>query len=204
MTADSERVLYLHGFNSSPESSKARSLVHYCRERFPRREVIVPQLSHDPAKAVAMMEGIMRGKRPALLVGSSLGGYYATYLVDKFAAQLPQMKAALINPAVSPWRTLSREFLGWHRNPYTGEEYELLPRHVDVLRTLEVERVSPERFLLLAQTGDEVLDYGLAVAKYAGARMIVQDGGNHAFDNFEAVLPDIFAFADKTISGQQQ
>jgi len=133
----------------------------------------------------------MHEHRPTLLIGSSLGGYYATWLAERHG-----VKAALINPAVSPWRYLEREFLGWHRNLYTGEEYEVTPRQVESLRRLEVERLSrPRDFLLLAQTGDEVLDYRLAVEKYAGARQVIEEGGSHAFDNFEAVLPLIFDFA---------
>lgn len=196
MTAGSARVLYIHGFKSSPQSRKARSLVRYCQERFPPWTVAVPTLSFDPAEAMALLETVMREQAPDLLVGSSLGGYYATNLMAKHGARLPRLKAALINPAVSPWRTLPREFLGRHVNPYTGEEFELLPRHVEFLRTLEAD-VEPGRFLVLLQTGDEVLDHRLALQKYAGARMVVREGGGHAFENFDSVLPAIVAFASE-------
>src|SRR5690606_5201641 len=122
---------------------------------------------------------------------SSLGGFYATWLAERHGT-----KAVLINPAISPWRFLKEEFLGRHRNLHTGEEYEVLPSHVESLRALDTNAPRhPENYLLLVQTGDEVLDHRLALDKDAGARRIVQDGGSHAFEDFEEVLPHIFAFA---------
>ena len=192
MKVKRQRVIYIHGFNSSPDSKKARLFATYCHAHG-ILDVVIPALSHDPARAMQTLEDWVGpgGARTALLVGSSLGGYYATYLGERYG-----LKVALINPAVAPFEHLPHDILGKHRNYYTDEEYEFTQEHVAFLRTLKVERIrNPALYLLLVQTGDEVLDYRLAVKLYAGCRQIVQDGGSHSFDNFEAELPLILQFA---------
>lgn len=192
MKVDRQRVIYLHGFNSSPASQKARLFTTFCHEQG-LRDVRVPALSHDPRRAMESLEAIMgdSGNEVALLVGSSLGGYYATWLAERHG-----LKAALINPAVAPCAHLPREIIGRHRNQYTQEEYEFTLEHVAFLRTLEVKKIrDPSRYLLLVQTGDTTLDYRLAVELYAGCEQVVQEGGSHSFDNFAAVLPRILQFA---------
>ncbi len=191
MRAERQRVIYLHGFNSSPDSQKARLFSAFCHAHGVR-DVLVPALSHDPAVALRTLEDCVDGgARVALLAGSSLGGYYATWLAERYG-----LKAALINPAVAPCDHLRQEFIGRQRNYHTGEEYEFTLEHVAFLRTLNVERIrDPSKYLLLVQTGDEVLDYRLAVDYYVGCRDIVQQGGSHAFENFEAVMPAILQFA---------
>ncbi len=184
-------VVYLHGFNSSPASIKARLFVEYCNAL--QIESVVPALSHDPALAMktAMACVSQRSEPPALLIGSSLGGYYATWLAEKF-----KLKAALVNPAVSPCDHLDAGFPGRHRNYYTGEEYDFTAHHVAALRLYDVRTLAdPSRYLLLVQTGDEVLDYRQAVERYGGCEQIIQQGGNHGFENFAGVLPRIMQFA---------
>ena len=123
-------------------------------------------------------------------VGSSLGSFYATHLAEAYDA-----KAVLINPAVHPDRNLA-PYLGAQRNPYTGDAYELTAEHFAELSALRVARIArPQRYLLLVQTGDEVLDYRVAVAFYAGAWQFVQGGGDHAFHDFAAQIPVILRFA---------
>jgi len=189
-------IIYIHGFNSAPASEKARQFQAWCQENpLPDglAQVAVPALSHDPAMAIAQLESIItgNGENPALLVGSSLGGYYATWLAEKY-----NCRAALVNPAVSPVKTLGEEFLGPQKNLYTGEEYEFTREHALFLDTLDIDPlVRPENFLLLAQTDDEVLDYRLAVDRYAGSCQIIQKGGSHRFDGFEDVIPAMIEFA---------
>jgi uncharacterized protein len=184
------RVVYLHGFNSSPASQKARLFLDFCRQR--GIDAVAPALHFDPAIAIGQAEAaLLAGVRPALLVGSSLGGYYATWLAERH-----DLRAALINPAVAPHATLGRQFLGPHTNLYTGERYDFTEAQVGTLAKLQVTALSkPSNFLLLLQTGDEVLDYRLAVDYYRGATQIVMEGGNHAFAGFADVLPDLLAFA---------
>ena len=124
------------------------------------------------------------------LVGSSLGGFYATWLAERYDAN-----AIMINPSVQPFTDLER-YLGSQHNLYTGEEYELTREHFAELAALRIGRITrPERYLLLTQTGDEVLDWREAVAYYGGAWQFVQGGGDHAFQDFESQIPAILRFA---------
>jgi predicted esterase YcpF (UPF0227 family) len=186
-----ESYLYIHGFNSSPASKKAQDFVTWCASHMAAVNVLVPELSHDPEEAGEQLDSIAKNTPLGLIVGSSLGGYYATWLSDKY-----NVPAALINPAVEPWKNYREEFLGLQTNYHTGRQYEFTSEHVDSLEAFDVEVLScPENLLLLVQTGDEVLDYRLAVEKYQGCRQIIQDGGNHSFTGFEEILPDIVACA---------
>lgn len=191
-TTATHRLLYIHGFNSSPESGKARAFAEHCRVHLPGARVLVPAVSHDPGEAMACLDAICAGPGGVdLIVGSSLGGYYATWLTERY-----DCPAALVNPAVAPHRHLGREFLGRHRNPYTGREYELTTGHVAALAGFECRKLhNPDNYLLLVQTGDEVLDYRLATALYRHSRQIVQEGGDHGFQGFDRMLPEILAFA---------
>jgi uncharacterized protein len=185
------RVVYLHGFNSSPASLKARRFVEFCTVR--HIEYAVPVLSHDPDVAMntALACITQQASMPALLIGSSLGGYYATWFTEHYG-----IPSALVNPAVSPCDQLHDEFLGMQRNHYTGEEYEFTAAHVDALRRYDSPRIrDPRKYLLLVQTGDEVLDYRLAVQRYEGCEQDVQPGGNHSYENFADKLPCIMRFA---------
>jgi predicted esterase YcpF (UPF0227 family) len=188
------RIVYLHGFNSGPTSIKGRQLGEAIAA-FPealRPEYYLPQLSHRPAEAVrTVCRWVDAGDHDHLtFVGSSLGGFYATHLAETYGA-----KAVLINPAVHPDRDLA-PYLGAQRNPYTGEAYELTAEHFADLSAFKVARIArPQHYLLLVQTGDEVLDYRVAVAFYAGAWQFVHGGGDHAFHDFAAQLPVILRFA---------
>lgn len=185
------RVVYLHGFNSSPASLKARIFAEFFHNTV-GADVSVPELSFDPVQAMATAEAcVAQSQLPCLIVGSSLGGYYATYLAEKHG-----IRAALINPAVAPRDNLRAEFIGPRRNHYTGQQYEFTLEHANALRRYDVQVITrPSLFLLLAQTGDEVLDYRLAVQRYAGCEQRVEQGGNHSFENFEEALPLIRQFA---------
>ena len=123
------------------------------------------------------------------LIGSSLGGYYATYLAERH-----NVRAVLINPAVFPHLGL-RAYLGVQRNLHTHRQYELTERHLRQWEQLYLPSVHPERYLLLVETGDEVLDYREAVQKYAGARQVVIEGGDHALHSFPEQIPLILEFA---------
>ena len=184
-------LIYLHGFNSSPASHKATLLQETLRERGLADRFVCPQLPHRPAAAIAAIETYIDRYGPAsiTLIGSSLGGFYATYLAEKH-----DLRAILLNPAVHPHRDLTK-YLGQQRNLYTGEEYELTDLHVRELAALWVERIEPHRYFLLVETGDEVLDYRAAVARYAGARQLVVEGGDHTLRCFGRELPAIFAFS---------
>lgn len=185
-------IVYLHGFISSPKSKKAVMLGDYLRSQAGDLEYLVPELHHRPAQAFARLEAACAGKEAAdvTLVGSSLGGFYATAMAERSGC-----KAALLNPAVHP-HTHFRKLLGPQRNLYTGEVFELTREHIDELMALDLPVISrPERYWLFVETADEVLDYREATAYYAGAFHTVVRGGDHALVSFPEHVPDLVQWA---------
>ncbi len=181
-------IIYLHGFNSSPQSHKAQLMGLYMAERGLAADFACPALPPLADDALAEIERRVPGKN-VCFVGSSLGGFYATYLAQKHAA-----RAVLINPAIEPHVGL-RAYIGPQRNLHTGEPYELTERHLRQWEALYVPQITPSRYLLLVETGDEVLDYREAVKRYAGAEQIVIRGGDHSLQSFPQHLPRILQFA---------
>ena len=190
MSAVTPAIVYLHGFCSSPASWKVRLLAAALDSRGLGDRLLCPALSHIPVEAMAQVEAIIEAQRdrPLTLVGSSLGGYYATWLAEKY-----DLRAVLINPAVVAPISLD-QFVGTQTNLHTGESFEFTAEHIAQLRELEPPQITPERYLLLVETGDEVLDYRQAVARYAGCRQIVVDGGDHSFTRFPDLLPQLLEF----------
>lgn len=187
------RIAYLHGFNSGPMSIKGRALAEAIAA-LPvdaRPEYFLPKLHHEPRKAIrALSEWIESHRDVPTLVGSSLGGFYAAHLAERHGT-----RAVLINPALRPWESLVA-YLGPQRNPYTNESYELKREHLAQLEAFRVARISrPERYLLLVQSGDELLDYREAVGFLAGAWQFIQGGGDHGYRNFAAEIPSVLRFA---------
>jgi predicted esterase YcpF (UPF0227 family) len=181
-------IVYLHGFNSSPQSHKAQVLQRYMAERGLGGKFACPMLPASASEAVHVAEGLKLGDR-VCYVGSSLGGFYATYLVEKHGG-----KAVLINPAIDPHIGL-RGYLGTQKNLYTGEDYELTEAHLEQWRALYAPKITPSRYLLIVETGDEVLDYRRAVARYAGVEQIVVRGGDHSLQSFPSHLARVLSFA---------
>jgi uncharacterized protein len=178
-------IVYLHGFNSSAQSHKAQVLGRYLQERGLGAAYACPDLPPHPAEAVRVMEAMPN----ACFVGSSLGGFYATYMAEKHGA-----RAVLINPAIDPHVGL-RAYLGPQKNLHTGEPYELTEAYLKAWQDLYVPRITPRRYLLLVETGDEVLDYRRAVERYAGAEQVVLPGGDHSLQSFPEHLARIVEFA---------
>ena len=187
-------IIYLHGFRSAPASIKAQALKARMVERGLADRFWCEQLPVSPRAAIALAEAAIARARAAGLtptvVGSSLGGYYATWLAERH-----DLQAALVNPAVVAPLELGA-YVGMQDNMYTGERFEFTRGHIDELRALEVPAVSrPQRYWLLVETGDEVLDYRHAVDKYAGARQTVLEGGDHGFSRWGDYLDAVIAFA---------
>lgn len=189
-------IIYLHGFRSAPASIKAVALKARLEALGLGHAFWCEQLPASPAASIALVEewiAQVRASNPErapILVGSSLGGYYATWLAEQHG-----LKAVLVNPSVIAAVSLS-PYLGFQTNLYTGACFELTPTHLSELRALEVPRIStPERYWLLVETGDEVLDYRDAVKKYAGARQTILEGGDHGFSRWHDYLDEIITFA---------
>lgn len=188
--------LYIHGFNSSPLSYKARQLQHWLSGLNRPERLLVPRLPYSPAEAVALLEALVieHAPRPLVLLGSSLGGYYAAWLTERFAPLQP-IRSVLINPSIRPFELFDL-WLGENENLYTHEHYVLTTEHLQQLKALDCPQLAdPSRYLLLTQTGDEVLDYRQGVEKYSGSLQVVTPGGEHGFTNFESYWPRIFEFA---------
>ena len=183
-------LIYIHGFNSSALSFKASVLRKRMTELRRSREFLCPELPHSPRGAIALLAAAIESTAPdkVSLIGSSLGGYYATVLAERYA-----LRAVLVNPAVAPYHLLGA-CIGPQTNLYTGARYEFTHAHLAELKSLEVARVTPERYLLIVSTGDEVLDYRTAVARYRGCEQIVVEGSDHGFNRFGQYLDRVLAF----------
>ncbi len=184
-------LIYIHGFNSSAQSGKARELGDWLARRGLAEAYACPDLPHRPAEAIALLRDLIaRGRGDAKLVGSSLGGFYATWLAERLG-----VKAVLINPCVGCDDKLADQVGVEQRNWHTGETYTFTQAHLDELRALRLTRPGhPERYLLLVESGDEVLDYREAVDYYRGARQIVLPGGDHGFTRFTEYIPTLIEF----------
>ncbi|WP_017902048.1 YqiA/YcfP family alpha/beta fold hydrolase [Pseudomonas asplenii] len=183
-------ILYIHGFNSSPESKKATQLMAVMASLGLSGQLRVPALHHHPRQAMVQLEAAIAELGRPLLVGSSLGGYYATHLAERHG-----LNALLVNPAVSPHR-LFDGFLGPQQNLYSGETWELTLDHVTALAALEVPPPQdPQRFQVWLQTADETLDYRAAQHYYRACALRIQAGGDHGFQGFARQLPALLSFA---------
>lgn len=183
-------ILYLHGFRSSPQSWKARLLGETMAARGLADRLFCPALSHDPEVAITQAEHILASQPgPFTVVGSSLGGYYATWLAEKHG-----LPAILINPAVVAPLSLEA-YVGPQTSFHGDETFEFTHAHIAALRKMEVPAITPQHYWLLVEEGDEVLDYRQAVARYAGCRQTVLPGGDHSFTRFPDFVPQIIEFA---------
>jgi predicted esterase YcpF (UPF0227 family) len=177
---------------SAPQSKKATMLGDYVANYAPAMAYRVPALHYRPARAIAQAEEACAGVAVGdlTLVGSSLGGFYATVLAERLGC-----RAALLNPAVHPHTHFSK-YLGPQKNLYTGEAFVLTAEHVEELRAMDPPAITrPERYWLFVETADEVLDYREAVAYYAGALQEVVRGGDHTLVSFPERIPDIVEWA---------
>ena len=196
-------ILYIHGFNSSPLSLKAEQTRKYLAKYYPDVTFFCPQLASTPAKAIIQLEQLIEkhsskannSKTNSLnaqwyLIGSSLGGYFSCYLAEKY-----NCSAVLVNPAIRPYELLN-DYIGEQVNPYTEEVYQVTEDHIQQLQAIEqraptIDGKEKNNYLVMVQTGDEVLNYQQAVEKYQHCRLIVQEGGDHSFINFDSCLPSI-------------
>jgi len=185
-------LLYLHGFRSSPQSAKARQVEARVRQRHSAVNWWCPQLPPSPAAAMALVRrGIEHWpRRHMAVIGSSLGGFYATWV-----AQDCDCRAVVLNPAIQPARDLADRIgqqSGWH-DP--GEKFYFEPRFIDELRALDAGPLRhPENFFAVIAKGDEVLDWREMTTRYAGARIKLLEGSDHALSDFGSHIDEVFGF----------
>ena len=184
-------LIYLHGFLSSPQSFKAQQTLAYVKAHLPELPMHVPELPNYPGQAAKLLDDLVSslGNVPLRFIGSSMGGFLSTFLVERFGG-----KAVLINPAVRPFELLV-DYLGPHVNPYTDKQFTLTEQHIDELRALDTPSLrKPDSYWALLQTEDETLDYRQAEQKYAGGKLTIEQGGDHSFVGYDRFLPQIFEF----------
>lgn len=186
-------LLYLHGFRSSPQSFKARLMAQRLQANHPQLQWWCPQLPPSPQAASALIATDV-ADWPAgqwAVVGSSLGGFYATWAAERLGAQ----RAVVLNPAVDPARDLAAhigEQSQWHQ---PEERFFFRPEYVDELRALHVGPLhQPERYLAIIAQGDELLDWREMSARYAGAHQHVIEGSDHALSDFAQHLDTVLDF----------
>ncbi|GAB3440977.1 alpha/beta fold hydrolase [Massilia solisilvae] len=187
-------ILYLHGFRSSPRSFKARVVFEQMKAAGRADELVCPQLPASPSAAMELVLKLVE-RYPAdelAIIGSSLGGFYATWLAERLGC-----RAVLLNPAVDPLKDLEQHVgvtTAWH----SDEPFEFKQEYIGELAALRVAHITrPERYFLLAATGDEVLDYRDMVRHYAGARQHVIESSNHAIPEFPQYVDEVLAFCGK-------
>ncbi len=182
-------IIYIHGFGSSGEASKANALRTFCQEQKVR--FIAPSLPTIPDLAIQTLSELIESYQehePVHLIGSSLGGYYALYLSDKYA-----LKAILINPAVDASETLKRA-IGHGIHYYDNSSYEWRESHIEMLESYEIEEPEEENLLLMLQKGDEVLSYEEALDFLPKAKTILEEGGTHSFEGIERHFKTMLSF----------
>ena len=180
-----QRVIYVHGFNSSSQSFKAQQFGQHLKHY--NVDYQIPVLNHDPRQILIVLENLLTSN--TVLLGSSLGGYFATYLSQQY-----QLPAVIINPATAPFK-LMKAYLGKQFNPYQNYSYSVTHQHISDLKQLYLEKLPhPELLFLLQQMGDEILDFSDAVDYYKNCRQRVEFSGNHSFVEFERYFQDIVDF----------
>ena len=184
-------MLYLHGFLSSVQSLKAQQARAYCSKIGLRENITIPQMSHGPVETIAQLHALIDeiDTGNLVLMGSSLGGYYATYLSEFYQAPV-----VLINPAVRPYE-LWESRLGENRNYHSGKIHVVTRKHIEELRQIDVSVLSkPTNFKVFLQTSDETLDYRQALEKFGAGQCVLHENGSHSYDDFEQELPVMFDF----------
>jgi predicted esterase YcpF (UPF0227 family) len=182
-------LLYLHGFRSSPQSAKARLMAQHMALHHPQVVWLCPQLPPSPKAAMDMVAQATRDWPDARMavVGSSLGGYYATWVAEQRAC-----RSVLLNPAVNPARDLEK-YIGQQTQFHAPEEhFYFKAEYVQELRQLQCgDLQQPQNYLAVIAKGDEVLDWREMYGRYAKAQVLLQEGGDHALSDFAQHLPAV-------------
>ena len=184
-------LLYLHGFRSSPQSMKARMTAAWVAQHRPDIDWWCPQLPPSPAEAITMLNERLATWPAAqsAVIGSSLGGFYATAIAEQFG-----LRAVLLNPAVSPARDLEKyigETTAWH----SDERFFFRPEFIAELQAIAPAALTNRgRYFAIIAKGDEVLSWVEMSERYAGCRIKLLEGGDHALSDYAVHLPDVTGF----------
>lgn len=196
-------IIYLHGFRSNAYSVKGQQLKRYCEAHCPSDSVHLPDLNMPPLEALAQVAGYIQALENVVLVGSSLGGFYATHLALQYACP-----AVLINPAVHPYALFMRLFGQGQIPLQVTPDWILDQAQLQQLAAMDVPIVQDaSKLLVLLQQGDEVLDYREAQRYYNQAQtpsmIMTEMGGNHAMENFADKIPMLLTFLALSITKEK-
>ena len=187
-----DKILYFHGFKSSSDSTKAKNFKKFVLSNSKNTEVIIPNLDDCFQKAFEQINNIIELNEGGLsFMGSSLGGYYACYFAQKY-----QSKAVLINPAIPPLKNFEIH-LGKNENYSTGNKFLIDKDDINFIRSLSYKKLLfPENFLILLESGDEILNYDQSASYYSGAHIDILFGGDHSYLSFSNKFDKIKKFLD--------
>tara|TARA_Y100000991_G_C21826330_1_gene286110 strand:- start:77 stop:649 length:573 start_codon:yes stop_codon:yes gene_type:complete len=188
----SKNIFYFHGFASSADSTKAIVFNDFIKEKFPNISLHIPNIDNSIEKSFIQLEKLVgKNKGDRLFIGSSLGGFYATYFAEKLGS-----KAVLINPASNPYLGMEM-YLGKNINYSTNEEFYLTKKDLEILKLNNVLKVnSPANYLVLIETGDDVIPFKYTLDFYSGCNFRIVNGGSHSFDSFKEKLEIISKFME--------
>lgn len=184
-------LLYLHGFRSSPLSAKARQTAAWMQQHRPDVQWWCPQLPPSPREAMALLQDGTRDwpRAGTGVIGSSLGGFYATAVAERLGC-----RAVLLNPAVDPARDLTKyigETTAWH----SDDRFFFRAEFIAELRAISPSTLTRlERYFAVIAKGDEVLSWVEMTDRYRGCRIKLLDGGDHALSDYDAHLADVVGF----------
>jgi uncharacterized protein len=203
-------ILYLHGFRSAPTSFKAQLMAQAVSNAASNPDLsqhwACPALPASPALALELaleqaQRLVTQAQRPITaltIIGSSLGGFYATVLAERLGC-----KAVLLNPAVHAPRDLATQ-VGTHQQYHSDEPFHFLPTYVDELQLMAPSQITkPHRYLLIAATGDEILDWREMRDFFAGSAQIIVQGSDHGLSDFANHIPAVLAFASAKLAPPQ-
>ena len=185
-----KNIFYFHGFASSADSTKAKVFDDFMKQKFPNVHLHIPNIDNSIDKSFIQLESLVEDyEGDRLFIGSSLGGFYASYFAEKFDS-----KAVLINPASNPYLGMEM-YLGKNTNYSTNEEFHLTKKDLDILKLNNVSKIkSPSKYLVLIETGDDVIPFKHTLNFYKGCNFCIVNGGSHSFDSFKEKLEIISKF----------
>ena len=188
----SKTILYFHGFASSSNSNKAKILKEYISKNYKNAEIVIPDLNNNFKLAVNQIyELIDSARHPIVFIGSSLGGYYASYFSSKF-----KTKSVLINPAIPPLKDFEM-YLGENENYSTGEKFIITPEDIRYIRKMSYKKYSnAENTYVLLESGDEVLNYKETTKYFSGSYLDIIYGGSHSYESLDEKLKNIVNFIE--------
>ena len=184
------KVLYIHGFASSSNSFKARQLEEFFGQQGLHNVVLHPTLPVSPKRAISMLDDLFKYFDIKLVIGSSLGGFYALYL-----HQYKNVHTVLINPSLNPSKTLEK-YIGLIKRHYSENFFYWTDKHIQELLELEKQidysRIDLSRLYLYISRDDEILDFSGIEKVFPAAKIKFYDNAKHAFVVFDKILPEIF------------